>query len=100
MVIEILQVIEQIKVEVTPLQIILFGSIARGEAKSDSDIDLLVIMPNGTHRRRTAHTLYRIIRSIDVPLDILVATPKDLEEHQYNPGLIYHHILQEGITLY
>ena len=35
-----------------PLRIILFGSAARGEAGQDSDIDLLVVMPDGTPRLR------------------------------------------------
>lgn len=42
-----------------PLRIILFGSAARGDARPWSDIDLLVVMPNGTHRRATAQRLYR-----------------------------------------
>ncbi len=94
------EIIQQITIEITPLRIIIFGSIARNEAKSDSDIDLLVVMPNGTHRRKTAHILYRRIRKIDVPLDILVATSSDLENYQYNSSLIYGHILQEGIEVY
>jgi predicted nucleotidyltransferase len=40
--------------EVRPLRIIVFGSAARGEMQPDSDVDLLVVMPDGTHRRRTA----------------------------------------------
>jgi uncharacterized protein len=94
------EIVEQIKTQITPLQIIVFGSIARNEAKAGSDIDLLVIMPNGTHRRKTAHKLYRTIRKIDVPLDILVATLQDLEKYQHDPSLIYHHILQEGVEVY
>lgn len=33
---------------VRPLRIILFGSAARGEMGPDSDIDLLVVMPEGS----------------------------------------------------
>ena len=32
---------------VHPLKIILFGSYARGETNPDSDIDFLVVMPEG-----------------------------------------------------
>ncbi|MBF0125493.1 MAG: nucleotidyltransferase domain-containing protein [Magnetococcales bacterium] len=42
-------------VEVThPLRIILFGSAARGKMGADSDLGLLVVIPNGVHRRQTA----------------------------------------------
>ena len=78
----------------------IFGSIARGEANPESDVDLLVVMPDGVHRRRTAQLLYRKIRGIDVPFDVIVATPTDLEKHKDNIGLIYRTILQEGKEVY
>ena len=83
-----------------PLRIILFGSAARGQAGPDSDIDLLVVMPDGTHRRHTAQRLYGMIRNVGVPFDLLVATPSDLEKHRQNIGLIYSSILREGIEVY
>ena len=92
--------IEKIVAAVHPLQIILFGSAARGEAGAESDIDVLVVMPEGTHRRRTAQQLYLEIRGITTPFDLLVATPSDLEKHRDNPGLIYRTILREGRTVH
>ena len=83
-----------------PLRIILFGSAARGEMGPDSDIDVLVVMPEGVHRRRTAQLLYRQIRGLGVPFDILVATPDDLERHKDNIGLIYQSVLREGREVY
>ena len=83
-----------------PLRIILFGSAARAEMGPDSDIDVLVVMPEGVHRRRTAQLLYRQIRGLGVPFDILVATPDDLERHKDNIGLIYQSVLREGREVY
>jgi len=77
-----------------------FGSAARGEMAEHSDVDLLVVMPEGTHRRRTAQLLYRNIRGIGLPFDIVVATPNDLEKHKENIGLIYWKILKEGEEVY
>ncbi|MBI2506333.1 MAG: nucleotidyltransferase domain-containing protein [Candidatus Latescibacteria bacterium] len=85
---------------VHPLRIILFGSAARGQIGPDSDIDVLVVMPQGVHRRRTAQLLYRQISGLGVPFDILVATPDDLEKHKDNIGLIYRAVLQEGKEIY
>ena len=62
-----------------PLRIILFGSAAREESGEHSDIDLLIVMPEGTHRRQTAQKLYREIKGLAVPFDIVVATAQDLE---------------------
>ena len=61
------------------MQIILFGSAARGDADAQSDIDLLIVVPDGTHRRQTAQRLYREIVGIGVPFDLIVATRGDLE---------------------
>ena len=83
-----------------PLRIILFGSAAREESGEHSDIDLLIVMPEGTHRRQTAQKLYREIKGLAVPFDIVVATTQDLEKHRDNDGLIYKNALKEGILLY
>nr|VFJ44134.1 MAG: Nucleotidyltransferase domain-containing protein [Candidatus Kentron sp. DK]VFJ54766.1 MAG: Nucleotidyltransferase domain-containing protein [Candidatus Kentron sp. DK] len=85
---------------VGPLRIILFGSTARGESDAESDIDLLVVMPEGAHRRHTAQFLYREIREAGVPFDLIVAVPSDLEKYRDNPGLIYKTILKEGKEIY
>jgi HEPN domain-containing protein len=50
---------ERIVDAVHPLRIILFGSAARGEMELNSDFDVLVVMPEGVHRRRTAQLIYR-----------------------------------------
>jgi predicted nucleotidyltransferase len=94
------ELVRQIVEAVHPLRIILFGSAVRGEVGPDSDVDVLVVMPEGTHRRHTAQHLYLEIKGIVFPFDILVATPGDLEKHRHNPGLIYKTILEEGKTLY
>lgn len=85
---------------VHPLKIILFGSYARSKPGPGSDIDVLVVMPEGVHCRRTAQLLYRQIKGLRVPFDILVATPGDLEKHKDNIGLIYRSVLQEGREIY
>jgi uncharacterized protein len=92
--------VEQVVSIASPLRIILFGSAARGEAGPESDIDLLVVMPDGTHRRHAAQRLYAGIRNVGVPFDLLVATPADLQKHERNIGLIYSVILREGIEVY
>ncbi|MGQ0591975.1 MAG: nucleotidyltransferase domain-containing protein [Gammaproteobacteria bacterium] len=86
--------------DVHPLRILLFGSAIRGELAAGSDIDLLVVMPDGTHRRRTAQHLYRRMRGIGIPFDIVVATARDLDRHKDNIGLIYRSILLEGREVY
>ncbi len=92
--------VRQIVAAVDPLRILLFGSAARGGLAAANDLDLLVVMPEGVHRRRTAQKLYRTIRDVGVAFDIIVATPGDLERHKDNIGLIYRTVLEEGKELY
>ena len=94
------EIVGRIVDEAHPLRIIVFGSVARGEQGHESDVDLLVVMPEGTHRRITAQMLYQKLRGIRVPIDLVVTTESDLERHKDNPGLVYRIILKEGRVLY
>jgi len=85
---------------VHPVKIVLFGSCAREEVNSDSDIDVLIVMPEGVHCRRTAQFLYKQIKGLGTPFDILVTTVSDLERHKDNIGLIYRTVLREGKEVY
>lgn len=85
---------------VRPLRVVLFGSAARGYASTESDLDILVARPEGTHRRHTAQHLYRAIAGNAVGFDVMVAMPGDLERHADDPGLIHRAILREGRTLH
>ena len=85
---------------VQPQRVVLFGSHARGTADAYSDVDLLVVMGNGAHRRRTAQYLYERLRHSGVPFDVVVATPSDIQKHRNDSGLVYHAAIEEGRTLY
>jgi len=92
--------VQRIVQEIAPLSIVLFGSGARNTINHDSNIDLLVVMPEGTHRRKTAQLLYKNIKNISIPFDILVVTSSDLEKYKDCAGLIYREILTEGKQVY
>src|SRR5271166_7077119 len=54
-----------------PARIVLFGSHARGDAREDTDVDLLVIEPQVEDRAREMVRLRRR-RPLRIPVDILV----------------------------
>ncbi|MHB9134050.1 MAG: nucleotidyltransferase domain-containing protein [Armatimonadota bacterium] len=85
---------------VHPLRIVLFGSAAREEMGPESDVDVLVVMPEGTHRRHTMEYLHTQFSGLPFDIDVMVATPADLEKHRHNVGMIYYAILDEGKELY
>ena len=65
---------------VRPNRIVLFGSAARDELRPDSDIDVLVIMPDGVHRGHTTETIYRELWGFGVAKDVVVVTDSDVRE--------------------
>ena|SRR5713101_2519383 len=85
---------------VRPLRIVLFGSAARGEMGPNSDLDVLVIMPNGSNCRAAAQTLYHHLGALGCAKDILVFQQCDIEQYGDNPSLIIHTALTEGKELY
>ena len=85
---------------VQPLQIILFGSAARGDMGPNSDLDVLVVMPDGVHRRKTVQIIRRNLMGLGFAKDIVVVTQADLESHGTNPYTIIKPALDEGRELY
>jgi predicted nucleotidyltransferase len=96
---EIGKIVQAIVDEVRPRRVILFGSAARGEARESSDIDLLVVVPDGAHRRKTAMRLYRTVSGAGIPFDLVVATEGDLARYGDRVGLVYRAALAEGRVL-
>ena len=94
------ELIRRIVGVVHPLRIIQFGSAARGNMRPDSDIDVLLVMPEGTHRRHTAQDVHQQLFGFPMSVDILVATPEDLRQHKDNIGLVYSQVLREGKDIY
>ena len=98
------QMVEVIVEAADPEQVILYGSRARGDARADSDVDLLVLEaePFGPDRSRFDEVLRlrRALFDFPVPKDVLVYS---VEEADFWRGYLNHVLgraLQEGIVLY
>lgn len=84
-----------------PERIILFGSHARGNAGPDSDVDLLVVMRGVEgHRRKTATAIDMALLGIELPTDVLVVTPEDVERGRQQISTVIYPALREGRVLY
>lgn len=97
---EISTIVQRIVKAVNPERILLFGSYAKGSVGPNSDIDILVIMPDGTHRRRTAQKLYLALSGIGRAKDIVVVTNSDILTYGNSPSLVLRAALQDGKELY
>ena len=82
-----------------PQRIILFGSVARGEADADSDLDVLVIKDTTDP---FVHRLEEMAKLCPpgVHADILVYTPDELRQMVDDGNPFILQALQEGRTVY
>ena len=99
-----LELIEEIVRRVTnsvhPLRVILFGSAARGEMGPASDVDLLIVVPDGTHRREASRKAFRALSGLGIAKDVIVVTEGDIREFGENPSLVIKPALEEGREVY
>lgn len=77
--------------------VILFGSIARGEAAPSSDIDLAVVAPAGWQGRAGLEDTVRSRLGNDC--DVLVLAPEDLARWPEVTEPVVRDILREGVAL-
>jgi predicted nucleotidyltransferase len=96
----ITETVKRILSVVQPRKVLLFGSASRGEMHRDSDIDILVVVPSGTHRRKTAQKIYRNLIGVGFAADIIVVTEDDIERYKDNESMIIQPALKEGKVLY
>ena len=83
-----------------PLQIVLFGSQARGDVHPHSDVDLLVVFSELADKRKTAIDIRLALADLPVAKDILVATPEELSRHRTRIGSVLRTAQREGKILY
>jgi len=92
--------VRRIRKACDPDRIILFGSHARGRAHEQSDIDLMVIKSGIEHRRREAVKVYRALKGLCLPVDILIATPEIMEQYKGYFFTVYHDVARDGRVIY
>jgi predicted nucleotidyltransferase len=94
------EMVERIRRSVDPDRIVLFGSRARGNARPDSDYDLLVVRESSEPRYRRSASLYRDLASLPVEVDIVVYTPGEVAEWRQVPQAFVSTAIREGKVLY
>lgn len=84
-----------------PDQIILFGSYAYGTPDTDSDLDLLIVVPDSREPQyKRARECYRILRGIGIPKDIIVLTRQEYDRQLQSASTVAGLATQKGKVLY
>ena len=94
------EIVRRIVETVHPEKIILFGSLAREDARPESDLDLLIIAHSREPRYRRSAPLYGILSDILIPMDILVYSPEEVEDWSGVRRAFITTAIREGKVLY
>jgi predicted nucleotidyltransferase len=94
-------VVEDIVSTVDPVRIILFGSVLRDEAGTDSDLDLLVVLDEldpGDRARLMGEIRFGI--SAPMAIDVFVTDVEECERRRDVVGSLHYWPLREGEMVY
>ena len=92
---------ERLVAEFQPEEIYLFGSRAWGVPRSDSDVDLMVIVPHSNERPiRRDQRAQKCLGRLDLSADVLVRTRREVERVRHLAGSLTADVLRNGRKLY
>src|SRR5436190_22834120 len=94
------EIVHRLVESIDPDRIILFGSRARGDARPDSDVDLLIIKDSDEPPYRRAAPAYRALTGLAVPTDIIWRTAAEVEDWSAVRNYVTTRALSEGQVLY
>lgn len=84
-----------------PERIYLFGSLARGDSGPDSDIDLMLIVPDDAEpERKRSRLAYERLWGTGVAADVLVWTHSNFERRLHLKASLPATIVREGKLLH
>jgi predicted nucleotidyltransferase len=94
------EVVRRIRAVGNPIKIVMFGSRARGEARPDSDLDLLIVEESDLPRHRRSVPYYCALAALFPSKDIVVWTPNEIHEWSEVSNHFVTVALREGRVLY
>ena len=97
----VISAVERIVAACHPRVIYVFGSRARGEARLDSDLDLLVVLRSAVPDAAGLRCHLRsLLKDLPVAKDILVSEPAHFAFWSQHRNSVYRTAVQEGFPLW
>lgn len=97
---KISEIVDKIASGYNPDKIILFGSYATGNPNEDSDLDLFIIKDTDLPRPQRTVQVRKMLYGSMIPIDLIVFTPKEIDESKKNKFSFVYEVLITGKTLY
>ncbi|PYV19622.1 MAG: hypothetical protein DMG21_01000 [Acidobacteria bacterium] len=94
------EIVRRIVETAQPEKVILFGSRARADARTNSDFDVLVITRSDEPRHQRSAALYVALADLPVEVEVMVYTPEEVEEWSQVPQAFVTTAVREGTTIY
>ena len=85
-----------------PVQVWLFGSRARGDARADSDWDLLAILPDdASEDDLDLGSVWRRLRDLRLQrVELFTITRSDFETWRHSPGTLAEIVASTGVVVH
>lgn len=98
---KLLEVVRRLVEVYAPERIYLFGSTARGDSDEDSDLDIMVVVPDDTPAPLcSAGRAYQALWGVGVAVDVLIWTRSAFDERLHLNASLPATILREGRLLH
>lgn len=94
------RVVSRIAEAIRPAKIILFGSRATGNARPDSDLDLLVICEETVSKRQLKSAIRGLFPIQDFSMDLFILTPDEFERQKNVVSTVGRTAFKEGVVCY
>ncbi len=93
-------VVERIIRQANPKMIIIFGSVARREARDDSDLDILVVFDGVVDQKKMYYDLSGLFVGLKLPFDLIIMNYDDFDHYRKNKQSFTHEIVSTGEVVY
>jgi predicted nucleotidyltransferase len=81
-------------------QVLIYGSHARGEANSASDVDVLLLYPKAVGRGQEIIRLSGILAEINLQYQVLISIlPASQREYRQAVGVFWQNLRREGLSI-
>ena len=97
-----LKIKEIIKSQIPDSRIVLFGSRARGDFNSQSDYDILLILPHQIDlksKMKLSTKIKNVLLEYDILADVIVQSSDEVEKKKNFIGNVVREAMKEGVEI-